>query len=782
MDTMIHGMSDAEFQDMVQQLSDGDGWEMGNFATDFDDDHGHNQGSADGQASFPSDSRELSTASPSADAQDLNAQAPKGDEILGVNINESAKAGPVTGASAITDDELPSFEEVANSGIGIIPEENFNFEGSPNIPPPLISCRNAAQLSQPKAMYPSLAYPHTNILAQGQNQTSQTLANELANQGPRYRPCPQIPINCNTATTPVYYLIPSQSLGVLDPRFQGLTQQNVADGVNWRLNGCAPFPAVNNVLAKPVSLSQPLDGAVQGYLLPSNTDIVPRKARNSSRQKAAAAVGKNAVSSVAPIMSYGPDEVYSSYPLVVPTVVSTDLTRMNRRFAPSPLYTPLKFSPRPWDCFRYNQYGELDPAQLYTPEEIMKYLFNHPLQSGQDRRSSPLRILVQRNPPSARHRYPTIFSNRCRFHECPYPTINQGHLRVGFSESSITGTNHDPYILAAYVHLWCLERFCDLPRIISQLNFSADKRTLPFEPKQRNGMRLALTHEKGKIITFEEHILNNFIQTCRDGTLDPNYPRYDQPNRPHEGTLTHQLSVEKLKREPKSVARQRSKRVRQAGYEGSTLTTHLGNLELEAEYRKRTRLHVNQNRWVDRPRRTRMYHSAAQYEEALDDEEAENDESEEEVGYADDQPTAPSAESIAPVANMVDHGVQSIVGRTKRSRENDMESDPAFKRQMTRPSSIHPVTGLQLDHFAISPTEATINSWTGSPAPIQYGSPEPYLQSVASVFESDVGVYPTADHRRSIIADLPAGGLREQRIQRLKQQLQMLEAHENANA
>ena len=780
MDDMAFEISDIEFQDILQQLGDEGTWEMNTCGFDSDVNHSPKQESAGSQASSASSPYQGTSASHPTSIQDPNPQTVAGGDTLGENVSESTGAGPITNVPAVASDGFPDFEEMANQEIGISLDENFDLEvpSEPDHRP--VPHQSFVYTSQPAAVNAALTNPCPSIVTRGQQQTSQMLTNSWAGQAPEYQAYPQAAINCDSTTASVRNLIPDHL-----PGNQGFAQQNVADGVNWASNSGTCFTAMNNFPVMPNSLSQPLNGMTQGHLLPPSLSIVPKSARNRFRHGMGAhkpLLLKSAISSVAPSMSYAPDEVYSARPVVVPTISSTDLARSNTKFVPSPVYIPLRSPPRPWDCFQYSYYGELDPAQLYTPEEIMKYLFNHPLHSGHSLKSSPLHILVQRNPARASHRYPTILSNRCRFHDCPHPTINQGHLRVAFNESMVTTMDQDPYIVAGYVHLWCLERFCNLPQIISQLNFSADKRKLQLEPRQRNAMRLALTQEKNKSITFEEHVLDNFIQACQNGTLGPNYPRYDQPNRPHEGTLTYQLSVEKLKQEPKSIARQRNKRIRQAGYEGSTLTTHLGNLELEAHHRKRTRLHVNQNQLAERPRRRRGYHNAAKYEEVLDDEEEGIDDSEEEVGCEEGRTARPSNVYIAPIANMLEEkGVQLNADGTKRPHEGDMESEPAFKRRMTasyQPSYSHHLT--RSDCFSCSPMRAISDPWTENPAPTFSTSLKPHHQSSAHVSRTDAVVHPTVDHRPSIMAFMPADEVREQKIQRLRQQLQMLEAQETA--
>ena len=368
-----------------------------------------------------------------------------------------------------------------------------------------------------------------------------------------------------------------------------------------------------------------------------------------------------------------PDPAYDDRPSRYVSYPSRDLMRPNKRYQPSGYPTP-DHAPRPWDCFRYNKQGELDPVQQYSAAEIERFLFQHPLHYARDPKTSDLQILIQSNPAQARHRYPTNFSHRCRFVHCPHPTINQGHYQVAFDE----GHHPDPYIATAYVHLWCLERFCDLPRILKELNADPDRRILKCEPQQRNPMRVAL--EKTDIRTsLEERVVLDFIEKCRSNSLGSDYPRYDQPSRPHEGTLTHLLSLTKLEHEPKSIRRQREHRVNAAGYQGSTLTMHLGDLEIESYQRHKTRLHRNQNQLTAQPLRKRTYHQEQ-------DEDEEEGEEEEFHVWEEEQARRAEQSQLSPY---------SSVAGTKRPRDEDLEMPQQQQQKRQMLSSYRTEQGLQ---------------------------------------------------------------------------------------
>jgi len=296
-------------------------------------------------------------------------------------------------------------------------------------------------------------------------------------------------------------------------------------------------------------------------------------------------------------------------PLQKPTHTSKDLAHSSLGYQQNPIYTPLPNPPQPWDIFTYTLSGELDPAQLYTPTEITRYLLSNP---------HSLTLRIHRNPAKSRARFPTTLSHRCRFTTCPatHNTINQGHACVAFDELSTTTPNHDPFLNAAYVHLYCLERFCDFPLICSTLPTVAETRKLPKEHRGVNRMGFASV--------AEEKAVTAFIANCRHATLSAAYPRHDGAWR-YEGTLCHSLAIIKLRSQMKGTIRQREARVLRAGYRGATMDSHLGDLEAEAEIRGKTRLHRNQTRHYSGERKGRARAWGGDYI-GEDDEEEEEEE------------------------------------------------------------------------------------------------------------------------------------------------------------
>ena len=215
----------------------------------------------------------------------------------------------------------------------------------------------------------------------------------------------------------------------------------------------------------------------------------------------------------------------------------------------------------------------------------------------------------------------------------PNNTINQGHIAVLISEDGDGGEGErDPFLVAGWVHLWCAERFLDFVRVGRELNVGPDRREMKYEKRGKNPFMLATA--------AEEKCVNSFIKACKSGAPPPDYPRFNMPNRPHEGTLTHRLACIKLKREPSGVGKQRDLREKVAGYRGSTLDVHVGDLEVERRVRGWTRRHGNQNQVVVKPMVPRKYRGV-RFVRGVKDEEDGDEEDEDAEGETEDEGEEP---------------------------------------------------------------------------------------------------------------------------------------------
>lgn len=108
---------------------------------------------------------------------------------------------------------------------------------------------------------------------------------------------------------------------------------------------------------------------------------------------------------------------------------------------------------------------ELKPSSRFSAHQFDEYIF-HAV-----RKSRLFMFRVEKQAALTGHRHPRgLESTRCRFAKCPIDgTIRPGQIRVCISEF-LDPRNEvlDPYHNAAYVHLYCLENFCNLPSLLAE--------------------------------------------------------------------------------------------------------------------------------------------------------------------------------------------------------------------------------------------------------------------------------------------------------------------------
>lgn len=237
-------------------------------------------------------------------------------------------------------------------------------------------------------------------------------------------------------------------------------------------------------------------------------------------------------------------------------------------------YEPLPSIPASWGSagddgtpiFKYNAYGELAPRSKFSAAQINEYLYSHPLTTSQ---TGKLILWVQTAPADSQRRYPSAESDKCRFAACPVlkHSIHKGFYRVAFDEQSGSGNEKvDPYHCAGFVHLWCLERFCDFPSMCKTLNVLPDDRRLP-EGKNR----MAITRDHIQMLPLVERFVK---ESTPKGEWD-----YDE-------TLCCALTATHLSLEPEF--RQDVREMRG----GNHLGVHRGDLEKYVQGEK--------NKWSER--------------------------------------------------------------------------------------------------------------------------------------------------------------------------------------
>ncbi|KAK5019282.1 hypothetical protein BJ546DRAFT_1075177 [Cryomyces antarcticus] len=244
-------------------------------------------------------------------------------------------------------------------------------------------------------------------------------------------------------------------------------------------------------------------------------------------------------------------------------------------YDPEMVYKSLPSSAEAWSgsnhSFEYNADGEL-LEQTYSAEALNEFIHEHPISEG-----FSLKLWIQKTPADSARRYLNYTSSKCRFADCPIPTktIRQGHFRVALDERWHTHKETtDPFHVAGYVHLYCLERFTDFVEIVRRCDIEVDTRELADEPYGRFAAALTKCPSASAA--------QKFIQACRVNRLEqvcPNYPRHDSVRKgapkPYEFTLTFKLNSEKERARHWSS----KKALLQRGEKDSRILQHLGDLE-----------------------------------------------------------------------------------------------------------------------------------------------------------------------------------------------------------
>lgn len=170
-------------------------------------------------------------------------------------------------------------------------------------------------------------------------------------------------------------------------------------------------------------------------------------------------------------------------------------------------YKPLPIAPTSWDIFEYNRFGELEPGRTYSTQELERYLDNNPQHHAggtYNRKLGGLTLWIQRTPQDSVAKYGHPEAGLCRFDDCEHNNvISAGDVRVAFDELTKFMPNLNPQHNAGYVHLSCLEKKMNLPKICKDLDVKPEDRVL--EGKQKNHMilqdRTELEHVQ-RFITF----------------------------------------------------------------------------------------------------------------------------------------------------------------------------------------------------------------------------------------------------------------------------------------
>ncbi|KAH7406882.1 hypothetical protein DE146DRAFT_630158 [Phaeosphaeria sp. MPI-PUGE-AT-0046c] len=180
-----------------------------------------------------------------------------------------------------------------------------------------------------------------------------------------------------------------------------------------------------------------------------------------------------------------------------------------------------KFKPLPngdsWESrkfkFEYDEHSNMHEFKVkrMPPRQIFEYIMDYP--------SDDLKLWIQVSPADSARRYGSPAHSKCLFEQCPKHvhhesgTIEVGHYQVAFDEKFKAHGNKvvDPFDVVGYVHLYCLERFCDFATICQFADIEVDTRVdLPREPRQA----------KWTMSGRPEAVpAQSFIRACKKGQL-----------------------------------------------------------------------------------------------------------------------------------------------------------------------------------------------------------------------------------------------------------------------
>lgn len=174
-------------------------------------------------------------------------------------------------------------------------------------------------------------------------------------------------------------------------------------------------------------------------------------------------------------------------------------------------YQPLYIALSSWDIFEYNSFGELNPGRTYSALELVRYLYSNPQnQVGEtyNPKLGGLTLWIQKTPQDFATDYGHPEAALCRFQDCEHNknAIKAGEVRVAFDELTKRISNLNPQRNAGYVHLSCLEKKTNFPKLCNDFDVQPETRIFPLEVTHRNPMIL----QGGSML---EHV-QRFLDFC----------------------------------------------------------------------------------------------------------------------------------------------------------------------------------------------------------------------------------------------------------------------------
>ncbi|KAF2277246.1 uncharacterized protein EI97DRAFT_441983 [Westerdykella ornata] len=257
-------------------------------------------------------------------------------------------------------------------------------------------------------------------------------------------------------------------------------------------------------------------------------------------------------------------------------------------------YRPIYYENRPhpiggpWKTpngykFKYTKNWEFSQA-TYSAAQLNDFIFHYPRDKN---KHSKLTIWIQKSSTDSAVRYASATHKKCRFRDCPANlygngTITVGQPRVAFDERwHEHGMNVDPYLVAGYAHLYCMERFLDFEAICKLGIVKVDERVFRKEPNGRFAATLNGEAEADIAVAFIQAAMEGTLRTDRKLKQFRNYPvhseyRHGEP-KPHDDTLTFWMMQELDEARPPSQVFTFWDR----GLRGTVGIVNKGNVELQ---------------------------------------------------------------------------------------------------------------------------------------------------------------------------------------------------------
>ncbi|CAK7565892.1 MAG: hypothetical protein SEPTF4163_003822 [Sporothrix epigloea] len=231
---------------------------------------------------------------------------------------------------------------------------------------------------------------------------------------------------------------------------------------------------------------------------------------------------------------------------------------------------------------KYGKNGELKASLVFNRKTLEAYI------RGCAGHGIPLRLWIQNSATMHTDRFPSRASSICRAENCPVrnSTISRGMYQVCLDEYPVETTNgrYDPFYVAGYMHLFCLEEMISMAELMTFADVQADVREFPLE--QRNPMSLNRDGVGRTLLgaynEWKSVHLDHFVQTRR--------PLPRSPRKSGDCLYKH-LTLKKMDSQPTTRQKMRDQR------NGFDISKHCGNLRklmtYKADAKKKRKLRAN---------------------------------------------------------------------------------------------------------------------------------------------------------------------------------------------